>query len=163
MNDYLESGALLTKTIPEALSMGEWRYGPPPYTAEEGAAIDRSLSLFQTAADRIVAGKAVVHPGITNSIQGSLIAEGLEALGREHSDWQSRVSAYLKSWMAHPNPSVLLEMADILAKAGYKGEAKRTYETVLLFPSYATVFFGRGAEELAGLIVEQARSALLSL
>jgi len=56
-------------------------------------------------------------------------------------------------------------MAELLAKAGYKGEAKQALQVVLLFPSYADSYFG-GAEDTSQLvshIVDHAQEALRNL
>jgi hypothetical protein len=56
-------------------------------------------------------------------------------------------------------------MAEALAKAGYKQEARRTYEVVLLFPRYAPRFFGtaRDTAKLVEWTVEKALTALRGL
>jgi hypothetical protein len=173
-NNYVDAGVLLIRTIAEALPLEEWRHGVPDYTLAELAAIDYALSSLQAAADQAVRAQgAVFHPEIIGPIKLGLTAEGLGTLARSGlasqdwalSDWRSRVSTYLKSWLASPSPQTLLEMAGILARAGHKQEAKRAYEVVLLFPSYAPRLFGT-AKDTAGLverIVEDARTALSGL
>jgi hypothetical protein len=56
-------------------------------------------------------------------------------------------------------------MAEMLAKARYKTEAKDALAVVLLFPTYAYKFFG-GSDENGALtngIVNQAKEALQTL
>jgi hypothetical protein len=168
-NNYVDAGALLIRTLAEALPLEEWRHGVPAYTVAELAAIDYALSSFQAMADKAVGAKgAVFHPEIIEPIKLRLTAEGLGTLasqGWRLSDWKDRVSTYMKSWLASPAPQTLLEVAEILARAGYKQEAKRTYEVVLLFPSYAPRFFGTAKDtaRLVERIVENAQTALSGL
>jgi hypothetical protein len=77
------------------------------------------------------------------------------------ADWKLRVSTYLKAWACGLNPNCLIEMAEMLVKAGYKTEAKTALEVVLLFPTYAHKFFGgsEGSGALADGIVNQARES----
>jgi hypothetical protein len=62
-------------------------------------------------------------------------------------------------------PNCLIEMAEMLVKAGYKTKAKAALEVVVLFPSYAHKFFGGSDNNgaLANGIVNQARERLQTL
>jgi hypothetical protein len=173
--DYCEAGTKLVRTIADAVVLDEWRHGLPQYTPAESEAISKSLSAFQRTADSMMGGKAVFHPEIIDTIQRKFTAEGLEELAGQDwkfsdrktlpTNWKSCVSTYLKAWLCNMNPQVLLDMATMLAKAGYKEEAKQTYEVVLLFPNYAPRYFGNScnSDELVNVIVEQAQVALHAL
>jgi hypothetical protein len=60
------------------------------------------------------------------------------------------------------NPDALLQMGEMLSKAGYKTEARESYSVVLLFPTFAHTFFGGSDKtaELTSSIVRQAEEAL---
>jgi hypothetical protein len=60
---------------------------------------------------------------------------------------------------------VLLQMAELMNRAGCHDQSGKTLQVVLLFPSYAHRYFG-GAEnttELVNSIVEDARKSLQKL
>jgi hypothetical protein len=171
MDPYLERGTILVRNVSDAC-LKEWQAGVPGYTPAEEAAINEHLSSFQRTADRVVGGNAVFHPEIIDTVERQFTAEALEELageGWKYSDkrtlpgnWKDRVSTYLKAWLCNMSPQVLLAVGEILAKAGYKGEAKQAYEVVLLFPSYAPRLFGDSPQsaELTRSIVEDAQKAL---
>jgi hypothetical protein len=175
-NHYVTAGVRLTHRLVQSLQLADWQKAlPTTYTPEEASAIDEALSSFQRIADRTVGGKAVFHPEIVEPIQRMQKAQALQDLaGRgwgfsEKSelpaDWKVRVSTYLKAWACHPNPDALLEMAEMLAKAGYKTEAKEAFEVVLLFPRYAHTFLKRveRISEFVSSIVNRAQDGLRNL
>ena len=124
-------------------------------------------------ANEVVGGEARIHPEVVGPITRMQIAQALEELaGRDWKftaelpkDWKARVSTYLKAWASNLSPSALKEMADMLAEAGYKTEAKQALEEILLFPTYAHVYFS-GANRSADLtnrIVKDAKDSLNDL
>jgi hypothetical protein len=63
------------------------------------------------------------------------------------------------------SPVVLLKTAEVLTIAGYKTEARRALEAVLLFPAYAPKHFGddERSRKLAIAIVADAQEQLQRL
>ena len=91
-------------------------------------------------ANEVVGGEARFHPEAVGPITRMQTAQALEDLvGRDWKftdeselpkDWKARVCTYLKAWASNLNPSALKEMADMLAKAGYKTEAKQALDSI---------------------------------
>lgn len=166
---YADEGLKLTKRLIGLLDLSDWATGTPVYTEQEARAIDRELRDFQRMAD-LEAQKTgykemLFHPKIVDSMQRSF---GTEALCRPAgpvmghweldedcpSDWRTRVSTYLKAWAMNLDPNALLEMAQLLALAGYRNEAKQSAAIVAAwFPGYAPRFFGgvNNPETVAGI------------
>ncbi len=118
------------------------------------------------------------HPEIVNSMQRTLGAEALRRLagpgmdgidwvldGDIPDDWRSRVSTYLKAWAMNLDPDALLEMAKLLALAGYKTEGRQAAAIVAdWFPSYAPRFFaGQQSPGVVEDIVARAREVVLEI
>lgn len=181
-NPYLEAGCQLIPMIADSLGLTEWQEGKfPGYTAQETDAINRELARFQMMADSVASeqahgSKMSFHPEAIDAIQRTCVGTALEDLagsGWKHSfdggtppkNWKSDVSTYMKSWACSLSPIVLLEMADLLARAGRKREARKVLQAVLLFPSYGHDYFGgsEGTEEQVNAIVGEAQGALRSL
>jgi hypothetical protein len=172
---YVDAGVRLTHKLVQSLQLDGWPNGLPAYTRAEAEAIDAGLSRFQQIANEVMGGTAVFHPEAAEPIQRMQAAQALEDLAGqdwEFSDkselpanWKARVSTYLKAWACHLNPDALLQMGEMLSKAGYKTEARESYSVVILFPTYAHIFFGGSDKtaELASSIVRQAEEALRSL
>ncbi len=175
VHPYVEAGMQLLRSIPDAIGLGEWQSGPPCYTSAEASAIERNLSGFQHTADEMMDDKALFHPEAIEEFQRRFTAEALEELAGDDwkfsdktslpEDWRKRISTYLKAWLTGLSPTVLLDMAEILAKAGYVEEARRVYRVVLLFPSFAPKVFGSSdtAAKLTSSVVEDAQMALRNL
>lgn len=104
--------------------------------------------------------------GLADAFQRRVAATALENLARQRwkysdelpDDWRIAVSTYLKAYASDLSPLVLLEMADLLVMAGYKGEARQVLQVVLLYPSY-----DRGDPETARSVVELAEKAIQDL
>ncbi len=170
---YPDAGMTLTLKLIGTLGLKDWQNGLPSYTPEEIDAIDREITNFQSLANEEIGGKAVFHPDAVDGISRHLAATALEGMaGRGWrwseelpENWKKVCSTYLKAWASKMNPSLLLDMAGLLAKAGYEGEAREALQVVLLFPSYANAYFA-GADatgEVTNAIVERARKALAAL
>ncbi|GEM_PF-2114129 len=145
----------------------------PVYSQDEMNAVSESLARFQRIADGTSGGTAVFHPEAMGEIQRKCAAEALEELAdgmwkftakdTVPEDWRLRISTYLKAWACQLNPQVLLDMAEMLAHAGYKTEAREALEVVLLFPSYAPRYFGSAdTSELVNGIVGQATKKIVA-
>lgn len=172
---YVDAGMRLTHGLIQSLRLEGWENMLPVYSPDEIAVMEAKLASFQRMADKQMGGKAAFHPEIIGEIQRPLMAEALQDYAARDwgftakkelpSDWKLRVSTYLKAWAGGLNPNCLIEMAEMLALAGYKTEAKSALEVVLLFPTYAHKFFA-GADEggvLTNGIVNQAKEALQTL
>ena len=108
-----------------------------------------------------------------NEVQRPIIAGALEQLAgsdwkyseKVPDKWKEACFTYLKAWACSLNPTVLSDMAELLVRAGYKGEAKQALQVVLLFPTYSREYFtgGTSGDELTRQIVEDAKKALAAL
>jgi hypothetical protein len=170
---YVDEGMRFILGLPEVLRLAAWQNGLPSYTPEETAAIQSELSNFQNTANEVMGGEALFHPEAVGEFQRALTATALEGLARHGwkyldelpEDWKISCSTYLKAWTCNLNPSVLLEMAELFAKAGYKGEARQALQVVLLFPTYSHTYFANDerADKLTREIAEDAQKALAAL
>jgi hypothetical protein len=172
---YVDAGMRLTHSLIQSLRLDGWERLLPVYSKGEIEVIETALASFQHMADERMGGKAAFHPELIGEIQRPLIAEALQNYAGKDwrftrkkelpADWKLCVSSYLKAWAGGLNPNCLIEMAEMLAMAGYKTEAKDALEVVLLFPTYAHKFYAGsdGGGVLANGIVNQAREVLQTL
>jgi hypothetical protein len=168
---YPECGCDAVVAIAKSLSLGDWQN----YTEEERAAIGRELSNFQRLANETAGGEVRFHPEAAEGIQRKCTARALEELAdgmwrfsardTVPDDWRSRVATYLKAWICDMSPVVLTKMAEMLAIAGCRSEARHALEAVLLFPAYAPKHFGddEQSRKLAMDIVADAEEQLQRL
>jgi hypothetical protein len=117
-------------------------------------------------------GPVLFHPEAVGTLQRMQTAEALEALAGEDwlysdrselpKDWATRVSTFLKAFACGLNPSCLQQMGELLVQAGYKTEAREAFEVVLLFPTYASTYYGGapGCEDIVAKTVNRARDSL---
>jgi hypothetical protein len=171
---YVDAGMHLLRNLIHSLRLEGWESLLPVYSAAEIEVIEAELASFQRMANEEMRGNAVFHPEIIE-IQRPLVATALQNFAARDwrfteqkelpADWKLRVSTYLKAWAGGLNPNSLIEMAEMLMKAGYKTEAKAALEVVLLFPSYADKFFGGSdsSRALANGIVNQAKEKINAL
>jgi hypothetical protein len=170
---YIDGGVTLIHKLTATLSLPDWKHLVPTYTEEEVEAINRSWSNFQKTANQAVGGDAKFHPDAAPIIQRTLAAEALAELA-EHTwkysdelptDWRHCVSTYLKAWAAHFSPLTLLDLGDLLVKAGYRTEAKGVFQVLLLFPTYADTYYAghQNLLELVQNITDSAKERLREL
>lgn len=169
---YVDAGTALAFGLVKTLGLPDWKDFLPVYTAEEVEAIDSGLSQFQNLADKTVGGETVFHPEAVPELRRSLVASQLfefaedswRFLDEAPTSWREIASTYLKSWVGSLDPLALQRLGELLVAAGYRTEAAATFRVILIFPSYANVFYG-GEENLALVeqIVNEARDALSSL
>jgi hypothetical protein len=180
---YVQAGINLTHWLVGSLGLKGWERDSrgllvPTYAPPEVRAIQTRLSGLQSMADDLAAGEARYRPEVANEVQRWFIAEALHDLagcswkydGRPASektrlseDWRERISTYLKAWACGLDPRVLLDMAALLANAGYKGEAGQALQVVLLSPSYAEELWGSAAPDMISGIIDDAHKALRNL
>jgi hypothetical protein len=170
---YVDWGMQFTLSLIGTFGLRDWQDGLPNYSNEETAEIERALANFQSIADRELGGKALFHPDAVSEIQQPLIAGALEELAGRNwkwadclpDNWKEICSTYLKAWACNLNPSALLDLAELLSKAGYKGEAKEALQAILFFPTYARTYFAGDAraDEISDTFVARAQQALASL
>lgn len=80
------------------------------------------------------------------------------------SNWKECVATYLTAWVSNFNPQALLELGDLLVKTRYRSEAKETFRVLLLFPTYAEIYFaGQQTPDLVNSIVSSAKDSLREL
>lgn len=175
---YVDEGFALTKKLITLFDLSDWAGGIPTYTQREAKAIDRELRDFQRSADAEapLSGhkEMLFHPEIVGPMERMFGAEALHRLAGPDvglsweldnhcpDDWKRRVSTYLKAWAMNLDPDVLLDMARLLAIAGYKTEAKQSAAIVAAwFPSYAPRFLsGAHDPELVANITARARELM---
>ncbi len=169
---YVDAGTALTFKLPRSLNLPDWNDGLPNYTQEEIAAIDRRLSQFQQMANCELRGEVKFHPDLVPELQRRLAGEALAEFARNKlilqsedtpTDWRPLASTFLKAWASRLDPFTLLELGDLLAKVGYKSEAREVLQVVLLFPTYAHTLWGKNDDELLGNIVNEANETLQNL
>lgn len=158
---YVDEGLALTKKLIALFKLSDWASGTPAFTELESREIDRELNSFQRMADREARkeGHAQMqfNPEAVGPVQrtvgagalcrlagaGWTTVSGWDLGGEYPDDWKARVSTYLKAWAMNLDPDALLELAQLLALAGYKSEGKQASSIVVdLFPRYAPRFFG---------------------
>lgn len=169
---YVDAGVALIHRLENSLSLLAWNDLAPTYSAEEMEAIDRKLSSFQKTANHVAGGEARFHPEIIQDLRRTLAAEALAELAGnpwKYSDeiptnWRDCVATYLKAWAAGLSPLVLLDLGELLERAGCQNEAREAFRVVLLFPSYAHTYY-RGQEKpgLVESIVTRAKESLQEL
>jgi len=169
---YVAAGTALAFKLPRSLNLPDWNDGLPNYTQEEIAAIDRRLSQFQQMANCELRGEVKFHPDLVPELQRRLAGEALAEFARNKlirqsedtpTDWRPLASTFLKAWASRLDPLTLLELADLLAKVGYKSEARDVLHVVLLFPTYAHTLWGKNDDERLGNIVNDAKETLQNL
>jgi len=162
---YIDSGKILIRRLAQSIPLLGWRNGPPGYTERENEATDFSLSQFQRMGDDVARERGgdgmAIHPNYVEGIRRILAEQGLRRLadgGWRFKDnipetWTENLSTYLKAWMCSLNPMVLLDIAELLVRAGRTSEASEAIETAKLFPEYARSQGSEGA--FSPEIVEQ--------
>jgi hypothetical protein len=169
---YVDAGIVLIQELVTSLSLGGWKDLMPSYTPDEVDAIQQELDSFQRIADDVIGGVAKAHPHTATLTQRMCAAHALQELAYSQwfwedelpSNWKECVSTYLKAWASQMDPGVLMQLADLLVRAGYRGEAKRAYQVVLLFPTYADTYFAKQqTPEVVDGIVNQAKKGLQEL
>jgi hypothetical protein len=99
-------------------------------------AISSRLDTVQRMANDTTGEIAVFHPDAVGEVRRVFAAEALEELAggawtfaandTVPEDWKQRTSTYLKSWSCRLNPLVLLNMADLLIRAGMQDRGQRS-------------------------------------
>ncbi len=166
---YIDAGVSLMYKLTTSLSLPGWKDGLPSYTSTELEAINRRMSSFQKMANDIAGGEVKFHPEAVPDLQRILCAEALIELAGDDwkfadevpRNWKKCVATYLKAWVSNFNPQALMELGDLLVKAGYRNEAKGTFRVLLLFPTYAETYFaGQQTPDLVDSIVSSAKDSL---
>jgi hypothetical protein len=175
---YVRGGVVLTQELVTSLDLVGWQELVPSYTPDEVAAIDQELRSVQRIADDVAkerwgAGSTmVVNPHVLPDIQRMYVAIALRDLAYYQwffedelpPNWKDLVSTYLKAWTVKLDPNHLVELAELLIRAGHRSEAKQAYQVVLLFPTYADIYFAKQqTPELVDGIVNRAKEALNEL
>jgi len=169
---YLDAGVALTHRLASTLGLTDWKDLLPTYTEEEIEAINRKQVGFQKMANQVAGAEVRFHSEILPEIQRTLVGGALTDLAgsawkfsRElPTNWRQCVSTYLKAWSAQLNPLTLLDLGDLLVKAGYPTEAKAVFQTLLLFPTYANTYYGgKEQSDLVQSITESAMERLSKL
>lgn len=180
---YVDEGLALTKKLIALFKLPDWASGTPTFTELESREIDRELDSLQPTANHEAWKEGhtqmLPHPEAIGPMQRAACAEALCRLagtgwttvsgwalsGDYPNDWKARISIYLKAWAMNLAPYALLEMAQLLALAGYKSEGKRAAGIVAdWFPSYAPRFFaGSNDPKLIERTTERAREIMVEI
>jgi len=174
---YVDAGLSLTVKLIKNLNLDGWQDGLPVYTREESKAVDAGLAEARHVSDGIAGGSSTAFQReVVEPLQRMHVAMSLQNLacsGWDFSDknylpagWKARVSTLLKAWASHLHPNALLDIGDLLNRAGYKTEARESYTAVLLFPTYAHIFFilnNQEAAELAKSYTQKAEEGLRNI
>jgi hypothetical protein len=146
---YVERADSLIRHLVEQIPLLDWQNGPPNYTEREIGAINSEFSDFERTAkgvaDEYGGREILVHKDYKERVHRMLAEQGLRGLGDEgwkFSDdipecWGENISAYLKAWMCGLNPMILLDVAELLARAGKISEASEAIAAAQHFPEYA--------------------------
>ena len=168
---YVDAGTALVFQLIRSLNLSDWNEGLPNYSSEELEVIDRRFSQFQKIANEELGGEAKFHPDALPKIQRMLTGEALAEFAGEQwkfaddvpANWKNLVSIYLKAWTSRLDPQTFLDLGDLLIKAGHQSEAKKIFQAVLLFPTYAKTMWGEDNDELLNLIIGRAKDSLQDL
>jgi hypothetical protein len=168
---YVDAGTALVFELSRSLNLTDWNEGLPNYSPEELEIIQKRLSQFQKIANSELGGEAKFHPDALPELQRMLAGEALTEFAGEQwkfsddvpANWKNLVSIYLKAWVSRLDPQTFLDLGDLLVKASHQNEAKKVFQTVLLFPTYAKKMWGKDNDELLDLIVGRAKESLQDL
>ncbi|MGA3175979.1 MAG: hypothetical protein ABSE19_01380 [Candidatus Acidiferrum sp.] len=169
---YVDAGMRLTQKLITSLRLGGWENHLPVYSPEEIEVIKRQLEESQRQFNEAAGGTVLFHPEAVETLQRMQTAQALEGLAGEGwlysdrselpKDWATRVSTFLKAFACGLNPSCLQQVGELLVQAGYKTEAREAFEVVLLFPTYASTYYGGApdCEDIVAKTVNRARDSL---
>lgn len=172
---YVVVGTEVVVKLVQSLGLTGWENGVPSYTPEEAAAIETASFDFQQMANEQYGGEVSFHPDAVSTIRRLAAGRALEELNEDWwwfardtlpENWRERVSTYLKDWVVRLNPSTLVHLSVLLARAGHKDEAREALEVVLhFFREYAPTYFAdtdRRAEATES-IIKEAQQVLAAL
>jgi len=169
---YVAAGVRLTNDLVTTLGLTDWPNFEPDYRPDEIEAIETKLSGFQNMANEEMGGQAGFHRDIAPDITRLLAAQALNDLTARECEWPDEVppnwrdyvSTYLKSWAALLDPFTLYKLGEFLLKAGRRNEAKRVFDVILLFPTYAETYYdGEPDLHFVNGIVSEAKKHLAEL
>ncbi len=169
---YVDAGVAVMHKLITKFDLRDWKDLLPSYTEEEMEAINKRLSKFQEMANKVAGGDVKFHPEIMPDLHRTLVGEALAEYAGESwkfmdhlpTNWKGCVSTYLKAWTSRLDPLYLLDLGELLKRAGYRIEAKEVFQVALLFPAYAIIFYaGKQEPELVQSIVDFARESIRDL
>ena len=147
---YIDKGSAMARKLTATLNLPDWK-GPSPihYTDAEVRAINKDISGFQEQANqRGGEGKVfVVRSDLVPTMQQMFAASALTTLANDSwkfssdlpTNWKQCVSSYLKAWVIEFDPLCLIDLGDLLVKAGHRAEAKEVFQVALLFPMVRSI------------------------
>lgn len=148
---YYDAVRSLAETLSREVPLPEWSTGiPDRYNDLEQAAVQRIKADFIEEMDEFARRKGGTHSEFHPMIQEELDKLLPEiALRKAASDsiqeqedfaenWQQAVSTYLKAWLAHSNPFILLDIAQTLKAAGRTPLARLAINATVPFAKFAT-------------------------
>jgi hypothetical protein len=146
---YYDGVRSLAEALSRQVPLPEWNTGiPERYNdAEQAALADVNLG-FKQEMDAEARRKGGTHlefsPVIKAQIDKLLSEIALRKLARDSiaqpedfaGNWQQAVSTYLKAWLAHSNPNILLDIAETLKAAGRKDLARLATNATSAFAKF---------------------------
>ncbi|MFH1595162.1 MAG: hypothetical protein ABIG94_02155 [Pseudomonadota bacterium] len=169
---YVDAGMAVMHKLITKFNLLDWKDLLPSYTDEEIEAINKRWSRFQRMANNVGGGDVKFHPEILPDLKRMLVGEALAELAGDSwkfsdqlpTNWKECISTYLKAWASYLDPLSLLDLGELLTRAGYLIEAKEVFQVVLLFPTYANTYYaGQQKPELVKSIVDSAKESLKDL
>lgn len=132
------------------MPLPEWTTGIPEcYNDFEHLAVITTKRDFKDEMDREAKRKGGTHftfsPVIEKEIDGLLTEMALRKLALDSlngpeefaKNWRQSVSTYLKAWLAKSNPSVLLDIAEVLKAAECSELSRKCVDATVPFASFA--------------------------
>lgn len=182
---YPKAGTAFVYQLIAVLRLTGWENGLPLFTEKEQEAIQAGLDRFQEDVNEQMGGPAVFHPDAAPVIQRQIGADALKDLASEgeilgipgiddffadddepQRNWKDRVSTYLKAWVMCLDPTILVAVSSLLARAGYKKEARDALKVVVShFKGYAPKFYAGADKENAvtNQVIADARARMNEL
>jgi hypothetical protein len=170
---YFDAVFDLIKHLEQQIPLAEWQNGIPSYTELETKAIEDSLDDYNNVSEWLIknygSSGATLNPIIMDAIKMTLGAERLKRLAdgwKQKGDilfeadktdipdqWKCVISTYLKVWMMSLNPFDILDVADLLARAGRPSDATMAINAELKFVGHAATHLVPQEYVLADAIV----------
>jgi hypothetical protein len=165
---YYDAVRSLVETLSREVPLPEWNTGiPEHYSDEEQAAVYEIKTRFREEMDLEAKREGGTHlefAAVINAELDKLLSElalrtlavaSINGEGDFGTNWQQAVSTYLKAWLAHSNPNILLDIAETLKRANRPQLARLAVSATVPFAKFS---LGRSEVDypIAAMIVRSA-------